>query len=400
MPSAAKLTINRVITRCAFVRIACPPLLLLAHFNDNTWIAVLNSAPRGGTTAKDANDVLGVALTDQRFQFGAIGGQERKGRLSVGYWFPGSEGEVTYAGNTYPGGQLHQWRRRYHPIQDGLVQQYTVCFRLGRQQPFAGAMSSAWRWAWLTLKPKVNRHDIGAVRGTLIDMLAANVVEKDGRAGIPQFISAINNPAANKDRRALMGFCGKNLEAANYLLQAAALESGPRSAALRSKAEAIAASFLRLKMSPPQGEGFHLDTGLPVCAREKEGIMYLRCFGDDIKMLLRAYIREKNLGRDHPEWLRWSQEFVDWLLPQQRPGGGFPRSWKLGSSEIASASPNSSFNAVPLLILMNQVTGESKYLDAAICAAEFCWNNGQSRGRFVGGTIDNPDVLDKEAATI
>ena len=142
-----------------------PAPLFLAHFNDNTWIAVLNSAPRGGTTAKDANDVLGVALTDQRFQFGAIGGQERKGRLSLGYWFPGSEGEVTYAGNTYPGGQLHQWRRRYHPIQDGLVQQYTVCFRLGRQQPFADAMSSAWRWAWQTLKPKVNRHDIGAVRG-------------------------------------------------------------------------------------------------------------------------------------------------------------------------------------------------------------------------------------------
>jgi hypothetical protein len=128
--------------------------------------------------------------------------------------------------------------------------------------------------------------------------------------------------------------------------------------------------------------------------------MFLRCFGDDLKMLLQAYDREKQLGREHPEWLAWCREFTDWLLPQQRADGGFPRSWKLGSDEVASDSPNSSFNAVPLLVLMSRITGEPKYLEAAIRAADFCWHNGQSRGRFVGGTIDNPDVLDKEAATI
>jgi hypothetical protein len=39
-------------------------------------------------------------------------------------------------------------------------------------------------------------------------------------------------------------------------------------------------------------------------------------------------------------------------------------------------------------------------LKAAEQAAEFCWRNGQSRGLFPGGTIDNPDVLDKEAGTL
>jgi uncharacterized protein YyaL (SSP411 family) len=49
---------------------------------------------------------------------------------------------------------------------------------------------------------------------------------------------------------------------------------------------------------------------------------------------------------------------------------------------------------------MHRLTGDGKYLAAALRAAEFCWNNGQSQGRFVGGTIDNFDVLDKEAATL
>jgi uncharacterized protein YyaL (SSP411 family) len=50
--------------------------------------------------------------------------------------------------------------------------------------------------------------------------------------------------------------------------------------------------------------------------------------------------------------------------------------------------------------LLHECTGQQRYLDAATRAAEFCWSNGQAKGRFVGGTIDNPDVLDKEAATL
>jgi len=33
-------------------------------------------------------------------------------------------------------------------------------------------------------------------------------------------------------------------------------------------------------------------------------------------------------------------------------------------------------------------------------AGEFCWNSSQSSGVFIGGTIDNPNVIDKEAGTI
>ena len=69
-----------------------PAPLVLAHFEDGSSLAVLNPAPRGDTTAADANDVQAVPLVDERFQFGAIGGEERGGTLTVGYWFPGSEG--------------------------------------------------------------------------------------------------------------------------------------------------------------------------------------------------------------------------------------------------------------------------------------------------------------------
>lgn len=378
-----------------------PAPLVLAHFTDDTWVAILNPAPVGQTTAAEGADVRAVPLMDDAFRFGAVGGQERDGKLSLGYWFPGSEGQVTYAGNTFPGGQLHEWRRRHHPIRDGFVQEYEICFRFGRGQPFAESMATVWRWAWDALNPTVAPHDIAAARRALVDVLAANVVEKKDWAGIPIFVDPVTGDLAKADRRAILGFCGKNLEAANYLLQEAALEAdGPRSRELRAKAEAIAASFVRLKMSPPEGEGFFLDDGRPINSQLRAGATYLRSFGDDVKKLLQAYEQEKQAGRQHPQWLRWCREFAEWLLPQQRPDGGFPRAWKYPSGEVASASPNSSFNAVALLAHLARITSEQKYLDAAARAAEFCWANGQSRGRFVGGTIDNPDVLDKEAATL
>ena len=191
-----------------------PAPLIMAHFADNSSLAVLNPTPHGDTTAADANDVTGVPLVDARFQFGAVGGEERDDVLIVGYWFPGSEGEVTYAGNTYPGGQLHQWRRRFHPIQDGLTQQVEVAFRVGRGEPFTEAYPRAWRWAWQSLHPAVTTQDLSAARRAVVDVLARNIVEKDGRAGIPNYIETLVKSAPPEAHNMVLGFCGKNLEAA------------------------------------------------------------------------------------------------------------------------------------------------------------------------------------------
>jgi uncharacterized protein YyaL (SSP411 family) len=119
-----------------------------------------------------------------------------------------------------------------------------------------------------------------------------------------------------------------------------------------------------------------------------------------MKMLLKAYRREKKQGRNHPEWLSWCKGFADWLLAQQRSDGSLPRTWRPGSGKVVDSSPESSYNAVPMLVLLSQETGEKKYLSAATRAADFCWNIARDKGRFVGGTIDNPNVVDKEAGTL
>lgn len=371
------------------------------RFADGSALTVLDPTPDGATTREDSHEGMGRLLVDERLRFGAVGVRPADGHQAQGFWFPGSEGDMSYNLRPFlaPDGPVG-WSRRFHPIREGAAQTYRVDFRFSEGETFPAYVRNAWRWASDTLHPTVAPQDLTAVRHSVVDRLASLTRQVSDRTGLPNYTDALTG-GHDEDRRAVMGFLGKNLEAAEFLLADADLDPNPaRAAHDRQLGLGIFASFGRLKLDPPAGEGFNLDTGEPVLALPRDGRVYLRSFGDDLKAALRAYFREARHGRTHPEWLAWTRSFGDWLLTQQQENGSFPRSWRPGSGEVADPSPQSSYNPVPFLVLLSRATGNPKYLEAASQAADFCWSHGQSEGRFVGGTIDNPNVLDKEAATL
>jgi len=387
----------------------CLPIPLLGvSFRDGTSIAVLDPQPRGDTTAAEARDLEGTTLIDERFLFGALGARaNRDGGIDFGFWFPGT---VSWVTSDFRGRPQRSWRRRYHPIRDGLTQHYQVAFRFGRDEEFHEFYAKAWRWGWNSLQPAVNYYDMEVVRRALIDQLAGRVVTRDGRTGIPFFFDTITSKPGNllRDTDAIMGFVGKNLEAAALLLQDADRDATPRGEKHRQLGLAIIDTFVRnLKVAPPEGEGFNLDTGLPSLTNPKgnfvtccNGRVYLRALTDDLRWTLKAYQRELKQGREHREWLRWSMEFGEWLLAQQRPDGSFTRSWYPGTGEIYDSASTSSYNAMAFLVTLKQVTGQERFLAAALRTGDFCWMTYHSRDQYVGGTLDNPNIMDKEAGTL
>jgi hypothetical protein len=184
--------------------------------------------------------------------------------------------------------------------------------------------------------------------------LASQAQTVGDRTGIPNFLSAVPGEKVPADEHAIMGFTGKNLESAEFLLADAQVDDDTaRAARDRELGLAIFRSFLRLRMNPPISEGFDIKTGAPELAIPRDRRVYLRSFGDDMKATLRAYHREKVHGNLHPDWLAWTRQFADWLLTQQQGDGGFPRAWIPGTGAIADASTASSYNAVPLLVLLS-----------------------------------------------
>jgi hypothetical protein len=376
-----------------------PAPLFGMQFEDGWSVAVLNERPDGRTIVDDAHDVSAEhAIIDEGLRFAALGLETTDQHLHLGFWFPGTEGGATYSGNTYPNGQLQRWRRRYHPIRNGLTQDYAVGFRWAQSPSLSECAKTLWRWAWQTLAPRVELHDIPALEPHLVKLLADLTIVHGDLAGIPLHYEATDGSSLPQYNKGLMGFVGRNIEAAYYLLHAADNRNDAEGTRYRELAIKIIDSFARLPSSPPIAEGFDLMSGEP---RDfMGGTVFLRSLAEGGKDMLRAWQLESARGVDHDSWSAWFSSLGDWFLGQQQADGGFPRGWKLGSGELESESLKSSYNAITFLLLLSEYSSDSRYLDAALRTAEFCWLEGHGDGIFVGGTVDNPDVVDKEAGTV
>jgi hypothetical protein len=390
-------------------------------------ITVLNASPTAITTLEDSEDFRQVDgakeqqktpawLADEQFSFGSILAAHRYGNAQLGFAYPGSEAPVTYRGNTYPDVGITEQRPRFWPLRKGRTHEMTYLFRFTKTPDFPTLMRESWRWAWQQLRPATDHYDLSVAQQALVAQLSSQVEERtlsDGSrlTGIPNWRPAVAADTRPRDPYCIMGFTGKALETAEFLLWAADNLKGnvpdDTLAAYRRKGEGLFNNFARrVKLSPPDAEGFHLDKGTPGDAYPVDKIGYLRSYGDDLKATLRAIRREAKAGRQHPDWLAWVRSFGDWLLTQQRPSGGLPRAWHLPSGAVQDSSLTSTYNAIPMLVLLSEQIdpsnrGDDRYWQAAIRAGEYSWSqSGQRFGRFTGGTIDNPDVLDKEAGTL
>jgi hypothetical protein len=424
-----------------------PAPVFALSFRDGNWAAVMDMAPRGDTTQVETTAPASTPVIDERLQFGALGAREvPEGGVEFGFWLPGTTNEFS-GGFGFGGGQgapsAPVVRRRYHPVKAGFSQRYQVGFRFGQGASFRGMERDAWRWAWQTLKPKVTLIDVEVVRRTLIDHLADRVLTVDDRAGVPFVIDAVSGkpgsfrPAAmmamfrpptaarpafdtedlvkwaksvgiDMDPQAAelelwpkiaMGFCGKNIEVADQLLLEGDRDPGPRGQRMRKLGLAIVASLIRLvPMSPaPAAEGFDIKTGKASAVRGAPSLT-LRATAEDLRTMVDLYRRERALGRQHSEWFAWVKAYADWLLTQQREDGSFPASWLGGTGEVRGTSGVTSYAPVPLLVRMSEETGDRKYLDSAIRAADYIWASFGSRCVFLGAT--GGDVADKESGML
>ncbi len=289
--------------------------------------------------------------------------------------------------------------RRYHPITQGVTHSYEVRFRFGANESFRDVTRDSWRWAWNSLNPAVTYIDVEQMRSVLIDHLAAQAATVDGRTAIPFVLSTVTDKLQWNWTMAAMGFVGKEIECADQLLREGDRDDTERGKKMRQTGLAIISSMIAaLPTVPLQGTGYDLATGKPW-----DHIWlapWLRNATEDMRVLMRAYRRERALGREHPEWFTWVKSYVDWLILQQRDDGSFPRRWKPGTSDVAEPSGTTSYAPVPLLVIMSEETGDPRYTQAAIRAADYIWLNYGTRGLFVGGASDNPNITDKEAGML
>ena len=377
-----------------------PAPLFALSFGNGASVTMLNPAPSGESTVEETKLIHNV-MTDVRFQFGVLGSwQSDAGPIEFGFQFPGTTSVYAYR----PDAPMEaRWIRRYHPINDGFTQTYKVNFRFGTEESFLEVIRNTWRWAWTTLQPAVQPIDVEQMRRVLTDHLFAQATTIDGRSGIPFAVATFDTSAPQWNwTMTAMGFVSKNMECADHFLREGDRDGSTRGQNMRKTGLSIISSMIQaLHDIPLPATGYDLATGKPWTGDRQEWLApWLRNATEGMRVLMQAYRRERNLGRSHPQWIYWIKSYVDWLLLQQREDGSFPRRWIPGSSEVAEQTGSTSYCPVPLLILMTDETGDPKYKQAAIRAGEYVWENWTSKGLFVGGTSDNPNITDKEAGML
>jgi hypothetical protein len=403
--------------------------MIAMTMKDGNWAAVLDPAPKGDTTQAESSGGAG-AIIDEHILVGALGAREMPGGgMELGFWLPcttqetgggrgGGDGGpgggrgarggavTTTAADSVPaaaGAAAANVRGRYHPVKAGFTQSYQVAFRFDKATSYLDVERDAWRWAWDTLKPgtKMGKINPDTARTALLDHLSSLVKTVDGRTGIPFEYNAVNGSAIDLTPKIIMGFCGKNLEGADQLLQEGDRDKTPRGEKMRQQGLAIIDTMIRqVPMAPaPAGVGFNINTGEAIPANFVPGFT-TRMPAEDMAVLVNTYRREKAAGRDHPEWIKWVTAYCDWLLTQQAADGSFPGAWQAGTGQVIREGKTTTYVLVPVLVRLSEVTGQKKYLDAATKAAEFVWTSYGSKGVYMGATGTGNNIADKESGML
>jgi hypothetical protein len=383
---------------CREDRLAAP--IFAVRYGDGKWSLVSHEAGGAATIEADRGLVEGgEVLVDERLAFAALGGMERGGRLYIGAVYPGTEGSVTYSTGPAPLAQYRRWRRRAHPLKEGFTHRYELSFESGRSASNGEFFVAPWRRAWRRLAPRASLVEREAVITACTKVLAGQVRSHNGLSGVPLEVDALTG-ASEPGSPAIMGFVGANTDAAFILLRVGERLGGPAGDEYVILGEKILDSFVSLQLAPPRGEGFDLRSGRPVTYRSigRHAAVYARSVADGCAGTLKAWEHEAGRGRDHPGWLAWARSGGDWLASSQGADGSFPRAWEAGTGVVIDGSTTASQVPIAFMARLAAASGQPAYLEAAVRAGEFCWANGGNEGYFAGATLDNPDVVDKEAA--
>lgn len=139
---------------------------------------------------------------------------------------------------------------------------------------------------------------------------------------------------------------------------------------------------------------------------------FLRMAVDAMEGLLDSYVLAESKGVHKESWEDALLSFGDFLVNFQNEDGSYYRcynysggpfeSWDDGIEEPPGnicQSTSKSCTAMPIrwLMKMYQITEDEMYLDAAVAAGEYVYNNIYNTKQYRGGTCDNPNQVDKEA---
>ena len=349
----------------------------------------------------DADDGGSAGTINNELQYGSLG-VHISPQVGISFTYPCTEGPITYdSGN----GII----RRYHAVEEGYQQNYRVGIIGTNKDNYNDAMVKAYRDAYTAEDRYVADMDMTEIYNQNIEIFTKEYREytsggKVVAAGFPWSLDLPN--AYNREGVSFqMGFVGQQIAAAYHLLRTGLATNneeltrqGENIVDFWCKDSIMSTYFPTVWWDPsPDTNG----------GRRREYPSFLRCMVDGMEGLMDAIRIATAYGISKPAWTDALLKVANNLVAVQNTDGSFNRAYKT-NGQVETSNSDSRFQgasklntpiAVRFLCKMYEFTKDEKFKTAATRAAEFSYTElYQKLGKYVGGTPDNPNTVDKEAA--
>jgi len=337
---------------------------------------------------------------DNRIQYGSFG--YNMGKVSVDFCYPCHEGPVTYdAGAT--------WARRYHPVTAENSHTYKLSILAKYTDTFNDALVESFEIGYKNLKSQIQDYDNRTAYEQAIVAFNSEYREfgtgEVKCAGLPWELKLDKN-AISREYSFQFGFVGMQSSVGANLYHEGLLSGN---AGLKKKGETIvnfwASNSINDDYFPNVWWDANNNNGAGGQRRSYE--CFLRCMVDGMEGILDAYNFSVDFGQPRTDWLNVVTNFANHLVAKQNEDGSFYRAYNKDGSVNTTSTDNrtqgtSKLNtpiAIKFLAKMYEITRNESYKNAVIAAADYTYTELYEKlGKYVGGTPDNPNVVDKEAA--
>lgn len=371
------------------------PMVMMRDSRNGATLTLIHAAPDGSTSAADRG--LGPVV-DEHIQTASLGvfGQSN---ATLAIYYPCAEGERSYfAGRDRQrnsNGELpKQWAERFHPVQLGVRHAYKVLLDVTTEPDFPSAMRHAWRTAYQTDYPaaQIAKVNLQTIYDASIQLIAGVCVITNGVAGIPFRLKMPSGELmSSSDINFQMGFVGQQIPLSYHLLRQGLLKNDQDA---RRKGEAIMDFWSANSLTPEGLPRIWYDTKPSPHWRHHNTFLRIAC--DGMIGAVDAWDVMKAHGFDRPQWLKFCQGFGDWLVKHQNAEGSWCREYDWSGTPV-NDSPLNTVDAIPFLAKLYAATGQREYRDVALRAGDWSYRQVHEDFVYVGGTADNPNVMDKEA---
>ena len=333
-------------------------------------------------------------------QYGSIGYTIKSG-VSVDFCYPSAEGPTTYDNSS-------GWSRIYHSVTDGTVQEYKLSITPTSEDTYAKAMTKSFKSAYTAEEPDIDMSiDIDQIYEDNIEVFDDTYKEfgtsNVTAAGVPWSIYL--KDGAISEYTFQMGFVGQQAAVGYHLMNSGYLssdtemvEKGKTIIDFWTSSTIMGSNVPIVWWDPRDNESAGHSRGYP---------SFLRCFVDGTEGIFDAYRLALSQGEDNTQWKNAVLKVANFLVNNQNNDGSFYRAYNTDGSvctdtsnvDYQGTSKRNTPIAVRFLSKMYEFTGEEKYKTAALAAAEYSYNNLYlGLEKYVGGTPDNPNTVDKEAS--